>query len=283
MPRTQPSPVSPGRLSPFARRRAELDARETELVAREAAVSELERALQLRHDAFVRAVAHQLRTPLATLMVASDALRPEHGELAPGERDELVDILIRQAAKLRSLVDDVVALVDPSEVTRAEQVLTSIRGTLASLAGEYLPSRPVEIVVVDDVAFDATLAVRLLAPLLRNVVDHTPAGTPVRLRGGPHPDLRGTFALAVEDAGPGIDDVTGATEPFRTGEPATRRPSPGLGVGLSVVDALARALGGSLVLGRSALGGLEATVLLPAGGTVPGDGDGDPPRVSGGS
>ncbi|MBW3659217.1 MAG: hypothetical protein KY457_11305, partial [Actinobacteria bacterium] len=214
------------------------------------------------------AVAHQLRTPMATLMVASDALRPEHGELAPGERDELVDILVRQSAKLRALIDDVVALVDPSATIRPVEVLTPIRGTLASLASQYLPNHPVETVADDDTVFDAALALRLLAPLLRNVADHVPVDAPVRLHGGPHPELRGTFALVVEDGGPGIaGDVTDLVGAFRQGPEATGEPSPGLGLGLTVVDAMARTLGGSLVLGRSALGGLEAAVLLPDRGT----------------
>lgn len=262
------APRRPGRLRPFARRRADLDAREAVLASRETEVEELARALERRHDAFVRAVAHQLRTPLATLMVASDALRPEHGELPAGEREELVDILVRQAEKLRALVEDVVTLVDPAGAVRPDEVVTPVAGTLASLAAQYLPNRPVE-VVADDTSFDATLALRLLAPLLRNVADHTPPETAVRLTGGAHPELRGTLAFTVEDAGSGVDDFVAAVEAFRSGASGSERPSPGLGLGLTVVDALARALGGSLVLGRSPLGGLEATVLLPVDRSSP--------------
>lgn len=256
---------------------ARLRSREARLAAREAEVEELRRDLLARHESFVRAVAHRLRTPLATLMVASDALRPDHGELAPAERDELVDILVRQGEKLRTLVEDVVTLVDPASSLPADEVLTPVSGTLASLAGEYLPNRDVEIVADDDALFDAAIALRLLAPLLRNVADHTPPASPVRLHGGPHPELRGTFRLAVEDGGPGIEDVTAAVEAFRQGDEAGHRASPGLGLGLTVVDGMARALGGSLVLGRSALGGLEACILLPC--PVPPGGD----DVSGGS
>ncbi|MBW3621216.1 MAG: HAMP domain-containing histidine kinase [Actinobacteria bacterium] len=260
-PRSAPSRL--GRLRPFARRRHHIELRERDLAARDAEVEELAASLRQRHEAFVRAVAHQLRTPLATLMVASDALRPERGELPAAERDELVDILIRQGEKLRGLIEDVVALIDPSETLQPDEVVTPIPGTLASLATQYLPARPVEIVADDDAVFDAALALRLLAPLLRNVADHTPADAAVRLKGGPHPELRGTFRLSVEDGGPGVEDVTAVVEAFRQGRVASRQASPGLGLGLTVVDALARALGGSLVLGRSELGGLEATLLLP--------------------
>lgn len=251
-------------------------ARERELEARERAVAAAERALAERHDAFLRAVAHQLRTPLATLLVASDALRPEHGELPPAERDELVDVLIRQVARLRALTEDVVALVDPAAALAPTEVVTPVGGILGSLAVQYLPNRQVEVVAADDVALDAAHVLRLLAPLLRNVADHTPVDAPVRLRAGRHPQLPGTVQLTVEDGGPGLDRGTGPdgdltiVEAFRQGEEAARRPSPGLGLGLAVVDALARAGGGSLVLGRSELGGLAATVLLP--GDVSGGG-----------
>jgi signal transduction histidine kinase len=40
--------------------------------------------------------------------------------------------------------------------------------------------------------------------------------------------------------------------------------APGSGLGLSIVDELARAYGGRVELGRSALGGLKVEVQLPA-------------------
>ncbi len=68
--------------------------------------------------------------------------------------------------------------------------------------------------------------------------------------------------ILVEDDGPGLDEAACAQvleRGVRLDEQA-----PGTGLGLAIVTDLARAYGGQLELGRSALGGLAATLTLPA-------------------
>jgi signal transduction histidine kinase len=71
----------------------------------------------------------------------------------------------------------------------------------------------------------------------------------------------GRFALTVEDDGPGLP-------PERWDEVIQRgarldETAPGSGLGLSIIDELARAYGGSFRLGDSNLGGLAAHIELP--------------------
>jgi signal transduction histidine kinase len=65
----------------------------------------------------------------------------------------------------------------------------------------------------------------------------------------------------VEDDGPGLDPEMRA-EVVRRGTRLDER-TPGSGLGLSIVDELVRAYGGSMSLGDSELGGLGVTVELP--------------------
>ena len=73
--------------------------------------------------------------------------------------------------------------------------------------------------------------------------------------------------IAVLDRGPGLpDDVLARiTAPFERGEASRNRRTGGAGLGLSIVQALAQAHGGRLVLANREGGGLAATVALPAG------------------
>jgi signal transduction histidine kinase len=76
-----------------------------------------------------------------------------------------------------------------------------------------------------------------------------------------NPDPSRTFRLTVEDDGEGLAaDQREAV--LRRGERADET-APGSGLGLSIIDELARAYGGGVVLGSSTLGGLGIEITLP--------------------
>jgi signal transduction histidine kinase len=71
--------------------------------------------------------------------------------------------------------------------------------------------------------------------------------------------------VTVEDSGPGVapELLDRVFEPFYRGPTIGQDVRPGTGIGLAVVRGLVRAMGGSVHAGRSELGGLAATVVLP--------------------
>ena len=136
---------------------------------------------------------------------------------------------------------------------------------------------------------------QVLANLLGNVRAHTPVTTPVAVRLGA---LTGGVLLEVADAGPGMsrEDAARAFDRFHRapdqvngdadygngthgngthgGEPARgqageRRESNGggSGLGLSIVQAIARAHGGTLTVSSSPEAGTAFTLSLPRGGS----------------
>jgi signal transduction histidine kinase len=72
----------------------------------------------------------------------------------------------------------------------------------------------------------------------------------------------GRFSLTVEDDGPGLPPDR-REEVLRRGARLDES-APGSGLGLSIIDDLARAYGGAVTLGVSALGGLKIEAILPA-------------------
>jgi len=71
--------------------------------------------------------------------------------------------------------------------------------------------------------------------------------------------------IAVEDDGPGIaaERHEEAFRPFHRLDQGRNLQSGGSGLGLSIARDIARAHGGDIILGDSAMGGLKATVRLP--------------------
>jgi signal transduction histidine kinase len=105
---------------------------------------------------------------------------------------------------------------------------------------------------------DQALIQQAVANLVDNAVKFSPSGGTVRVAAG----LCGAIQVAVSDEGPGIppEDRARATDRFYRGE--TARSTPGSGLGLSLVLAVAHLHGGDLRLDDNCPG-LRATLLLP--------------------
>jgi two-component system osmolarity sensor histidine kinase EnvZ len=77
--------------------------------------------------------------------------------------------------------------------------------------------------------------------------------------------LTGGVEVTVDDDGPGIpeDRYEEAFKPFSRLDESRNQNEKGVGLGLAIARDMARGLGGDLVLSRSAMGGLRASIRLP--------------------
>lgn len=208
----------------------------------------LQEALEREHR-FVDDASHELRTPLATLRAEIDlalSRSRDAGELEASLRSAQEDVM-----RLQRLADDLLLL------ARTHGGRVPIRRTTISLADlaarsiHTVESQAAEAgVTIDIEAADETVNVdparleQALRNLLENAIRHAPRGTVVRL------ECRRSDRLArvvVTDEGPGFrpDLLSRAFEPFTRGEAATDGSS-GVGLGLSIVHAVAEAHGGSV-------------------------------------
>ncbi|HEX9767107.1 MAG TPA: sensor histidine kinase, partial [Nitriliruptorales bacterium] len=107
---------------------------------------------------------------------------------------------------------------------------------------------------------DPALVARVIENLLANAAKYTPAGTPIWVDAQRHD---GGALLIVEDAGPGIPPESRAAvfEPFHRLDPD--HPSPGAGLGLTLVAEFARLHGGLAGVGDRGGGGTRFEVWLP--------------------
>jgi signal transduction histidine kinase len=208
-------------------------------------------------------IAHDLRTPLAhvrqDLETAAVSADPVTREGIRGAQARIDDILrVFQAILRLAEIDAGGARVRFAEVDLAgilERVTDAYRPDIEA-AGHILSVDRLEPAVIKG---DQDLIVQALANLLENAMRHTPEGTAIRV------SLRKSsedVGFAVEDQGPGIPEA----ERGRVIEPFVRldrsRSTPGAGLGLSIVQAVARLHGARLRM-EEANPGLRVIVEWP--------------------
>jgi two-component system, OmpR family, sensor histidine kinase KdpD len=230
--------------------------------AREAAVAR--RSDELK-TALLRAVTHNLRTPLASIKASVSGLRQPDALFADEDRAELLAEIEEEADRLDRLVTN---LLDASRLEAGGVTLSAHPQDLSELIGavvdrlqprlngrslcveipEELPSVPGDYTQIDQVVTN----------LLENAILHTPPGTPVIARAS---RAGGVVRVEVIDHGPGVP--AGERErlfrPFERGQ--TR--APGSGLGLTIARGFVEAHGGHLWLEDAPGAGSRFVFTLP--------------------
>lgn len=217
------------------------------------------------------AIAHDLRTPIARART-----RLEDATLHAGTPVELRAAIERATADLDGIVGIFQALLRIAEIEagsrRAAFARIDLAAPLAAVAELYeavAEERGVTLstTLPDHVMSfgDAALIQQAVANLVDNAVKFSPSGGAASLSARV---LGGGLEIAVTDHGPGIptEDRQKATQRFYRGE--TARHTPGSGLGLALVQAVAQLHGGVLRL-EDAEPGLRAVLALPLSGDAP--------------
>jgi two-component system sensor histidine kinase KdpD len=167
----------------------------------------LEEVERLRHT-LLGAVSHDLRTPLATMKVASSTLLHPVTPLSEADSHELHGLIDVETDRLTRLVGSLL------DMTRIDAGVLEVRPRATSVqqliheatmaVGSMLGARPLSVMVPDAlpaVDIDHLLIGQVLTNLLENAVRHGPADTPITVTG----DMRGDrVAVSVTDHGPGV-------------------------------------------------------------------------------
>jgi two-component system, OmpR family, sensor histidine kinase KdpD len=219
----------------------------------------------------LRAVSHDLRTPLAGIKLASSSLRDKTITLAPEEQEELLATIESGADRLDRLVSN---LLDMSRIT-ADSVAPLIRPVYwADVVGEALrgtDSERLRLLLPDNmppVDADPGMLERVIANLVENALKYAPDSDVVIAGavGGAGSARIGDVPaseLTVVDHGSGIpaDEVLAMFRPFQRADDTT--PGTGIGLGLAVAKGFTEAMGGVLVAEPTPGGGLTMVVRLP--------------------
>ena len=230
-------------------------------LAEAAAEIEPVKAADRLRTALLRAVGHDLRTPLAAGWAAVTSLRGRDVEFSAEDRDELLATADESMAKLNRLLENLL------DLSRLEAGVLPLNLRATSLE-EVLPMALADVPDVDlrdvesipPVLVDPPLLERVIANLAGNAARHTPPGRRVLVTASA---LGGRVELRVVDRGPGLP-TTGRErlfEPFqRLGDTDN---TTGLGLGLALARGLTEAMHGTLAPEDTPGGGLTMVVSIP--------------------
>jgi two-component system OmpR family sensor kinase len=233
----------------------------------------VEGALQSRHESeqrvrqFVADASHELRTPLASIRGYAELSRRER-EPVPASVTHALSRVESEALRMQGLVEDLLLLarldagrpLDREPVDLSLLAMDAVSDAHAASPDHRweldLPEQPVE------VTGDSARLHQVVANLLANARTHTPAGTRVVM--SVKPDGK-WVRLSVSDDGPGVPESLqrNVFQRFTRGDDSRNRASGSSGLGLSIVDAVAKSHGGNVELSSSP-GATTFTVLLPA-------------------
>ena len=219
------------------------------------------------------AASHDLRQPLHALGLFAGALLERVRE--PGETRTIALHIAESTRALEAMFD---GLLDLSRldagVVEARPGFTPLAPILDRLRAEFAPqaaARGLDLHIDDTdqhVCTDPVLLGRILSNLLSNAIRYTGSGR-VELRAARDEEA---VRLEVRDTGPGIPEEARASifREFRQLEGEGRAAPDGLGLGLSIVDRLARLLGHPLELRSSPGEGTTFCLRVPRSADHPG-------------
>jgi two-component system, OmpR family, sensor histidine kinase KdpD len=213
----------------------------------------------------LRAVGHDLRSPLASAKASVTSLRSDDVEWSESERAELLETADESLDRLSRLVDN---LLDLSRLqagvlpvfTRPmalDEILPGVLSELGDDADRVTVDIPHTLPLVEA---DPALLERVVANLLANAVRYSPAGRAPLVTGSA---LGDTVEIRVIDRGPGIprQERDRVFAPFqRLGDTDN---TVGVGLGLALARGLAEAMHGTLQPEDTPGGGLTMVVAIP--------------------
>ena len=214
---------------------------------------------------FVANAAHELRTPLTAMRTAIDVTlaKPER---TPDQLEEMAQRVHRSVGRAEAIIEALLTLATSElgpVVTEGVDLAAAAEDALDA-AGPSIDEREIQVEASLEPAparGDRVLIERLVANLVQNAVRHNHHGGSIWIR--THRQNGGSV-FELSNSGPAVDSeqIPLLFEPFARAQQRVGFDD-GVGLGLSIADAIARAHDGEIAARPRAEGGLELTVRLP--------------------
>jgi signal transduction histidine kinase len=226
-----------------------------------------------QHDAFIHAVTHELKTPLASIKLYLQTLRQR--EFEPEKRRELIDTMLEDSERLQQTIDQILLAGKTGAARRVDNPtdvdVSDIVGECVALAGRRHHLVDGEVRLVDQVPHGIFVVKgdrEELAAAVTNLVDNAIKYSGDRVRVGVDVARSGArrVAISVRDQGIGItgQELKRVFRRFYRLPAALQSRVRGTGIGLSIVRAVARRHGGRAYAESSGAGkGSTFTLELP--------------------
>jgi two-component system OmpR family sensor kinase len=217
------------------------------------AIERLEHAIGSLKD-FTADAAHELRTPLAVMMLSIDRL----------PAGEVRDKLRHDVAAMTRLVNQMLDIAHADALEVPEDARADLDQVARELVSDMFPLAvgsghsidfhshgPEQVKGVPD------MIERALRNLIQNALAHAPGQSAIDVVLGPGPRVE------VRDRGPGIPESVRESAQARFWRQQRDRSSPGAGLGLAIARSIMEAHGGRLEIADAAGGGASVSLVFP--------------------
>ncbi|HEY7467722.1 MAG TPA: ATP-binding protein [Dehalococcoidia bacterium] len=216
--------------------------------------------------ALLRAVTHEIRSPLTVIRAYSSVALQKKTRLSATEMTDLMRHIDRSARLVEVIVGDLEALAKQESV-RMRLVALDLGAFLSDNTPDLQALAPGRRLQVDldleslRLRADPVRLKQVLNNLVENAHKYSRPAGQITIRVG---QLRDKVLIAVEDEGPGVpaEEVNRIFDPFFRGTRTSRQS--GSGLGLAICKSLVEAQGGGLAAAPGPRGGFQMLVTLPA-------------------
>jgi two-component system sensor histidine kinase CpxA len=218
-------------------------------------------------------VSHELRSPLARLVVALELLR-QRADVPGAPEIERIEL---EAARIDELIGRVLTLLRLETATPATEPASTV--DLAGLVSDVAADAEFEaaaarrrVVVSTDpcvVTGDESMLRSAIENVIRNAIRYTSEDSAVEVTLRRIPGAAGNSSdavVSIRDHGPGVpeDALENLFRPFYRVDDGRARESGGAGLGLAIADRAVRLHGGTVTAANAPDGGLIVVIRLPA-------------------
>jgi two-component system, OmpR family, sensor histidine kinase KdpD len=226
-----------------------------------------ERARDLKfYNTLLNSLSHELRTPITTIMGASDNLLTASGQLTEENKNELLSEINIASLRLNRQVENLLGMSRlESGAIKIKKDWVDVRELIYTVLGQFEPTfsnHTVTVSAADNLPLfklDFALMEQALFNLINNAIQHTPAGSSILI----HADcVDEKLMIAISDTGKGFPEkeISRVFEKFYRARGS--RPG-GTGLGLSIVRGFVEAHGGTIELRNLPMSGAEFTIYIP--------------------
>ena len=230
-------------------------------------VTDLQKADAMRRD-FVANVSHEMRTPITVLMGFLETVQSL--ELEKSQRDQYFDMMMSQAQRMKSLVEDLLTLANlesntlpaPMQVVQIPTMMALLKNDAEALShGRHALN--FETTTPCKVMGDERELLSAFSNLVSNAIRYTPDVGSISAKWSVNPQGQGEFSVA--DTGPGIssEHLPRLTERFYRVDRSRSRDTGGTGLGLAIVKHIANRHQAQLVIESTAGKGSTFTLRFP--------------------
>ena len=206
-------------------------------------VTDLQKTDAMRRD-FVANVSHEMRTPITVLMGFLETVQTL--DLEKGQRDQYFEMMMSQAQRMKSLVEDLLTLANleanslpaANNGVNVETLMALLRNDAEALSkGKH--SFSFEVLDPSSLLGDEREILSAFSNLVSNAIRYTPDSGAIDVKWKLNAEGQGEFS--VNDSGPGIasEHLSRLTERFYRVDRSRSRDTGGTGLGLAIVKHIA--------------------------------------------